>query len=350
MILRDWRGCAVKPEQSLREAMEVIERGRHGIALVVDQEHHLLGTLTDGDVRRAILRELSLKTPVGQVMCRDYTWLPDGTREAVALELMQVRLVKQLPLLDPERRVVGLWVLPDLLAQAPRPNWALIMAGGEGRRLRPLTEKLPKPMLPVGGQPLLEIAVGRLVSHGFRRLFLAVHYRREQIEEHFGDGGRFGCRIDYLRESQPLGTGGALRLLPELPQHPLLVINGDLLTDVSFSALLDYHAQHQGAATLCVREVVHEIPYGVVECDGDRVCGFQEKPVQRTLINAGMYVLEPRLLRLLPDRDAYPLPQLLADARQAGEVSYAFLVHEDWADIGSPADYERFRHQSQDQT
>lgn len=338
----EWRSLRVDPATTIRETLRVIDRSRLGIALVTEGDR-LVGTVTDGDVRRAVLREVPLEAPVHEIMYRDFTFLPQGAPEGVARDLMQARQIKQLPVLAADGTVVGLYYLPDLLAPSPRPNWVVVMAGGQGRRLRPLTDEIPKPMLPIGGQPLLEVIIRRLVDHGFRRIFLSLHYRSEQIESYFRDGTPFNCRIEYLREDQPLDTGGALALLPERPTAPLLVINGDVVTDVNFSALLDYHVQHAGAATLCVREYAHEIPYGVVRCEGEVVQGLEEKPVQRVLINAGIYVVDPRLLSYMPAGQSWPLPRLVTNAMAAGERISAFLVHEQWLDIGQPADYERAR-------
>jgi dTDP-glucose pyrophosphorylase len=339
----DWQPLRVAPGASVRETMAVIDRARLGIALVVDDGDRLLGTVTDGDVRRAILRGVGLDAPASEVMATRFTALGDHATDQDALETMQAHQVRQVPALDREGRVRGIFALPDLLAGEARPNWVVVMAGGQGQRLRPLTNDLPKPMLPVGEQPLLEITVRRLVAHGLRELFLSVHYLGDRIEEHFGDGSAFGCHIRYLREPRPLGTGGALGLLPERPRHPLLVINGDLITDLNFSAMLAAHARHGGAATMCVREYTHEVPYGVVRVHDDRVAGLEEKPVRRDLINAGIYVLDPRLLALVPNGEPYPLTRLMEDAMAGGETVVPFVVHERWLDIGRPGDYEQVR-------
>jgi dTDP-glucose pyrophosphorylase len=342
MMRTNWRDLRVEPAATVRETMKVIDRSRVGLALVVEGDR-LVGTVTDGDVRRAILREVPLEAPVREVMYRDFAFVPQGSAEAIARDLMQARQIKQVPVLAADGTVVGFYYLPDLLVPSPRPNWVVIMAGGQGRRLRPLTEDTPKPMLPVGGQPLLEVIIRRLVDHGFRRLFLSVNYRSDQIESHFADGSPFNCHIEYLREDRPLDTGGALALLPEQPTAPVLVVNGDVLTDVNFSALLDYHTEHAGAATVCVREYTSEIPYGVVKCRGDLVVAFEEKPVQRFLINAGIYLVEPKLLIRMPAGEPWPLTRLITDTIAAGERIAAFVVHEQWHDIGHPADYERVR-------
>lgn len=340
---QDWQFLRVAPEATVLDTIKTIDTSRLGIALVVDASGRLLGTVTDGDVRRAVLRDVSLGTCVQEIMARRFVSLPPNATAAAARSVMQGAQIKLIPALDEEARVVGVFCLPDLVGTPPKPNWVVVMAGGEGRRLRPLTNDLPKPMLPIAGQPILELAVRRLVGEGFKQIFLSVNYRGDKIEDHFGDGSAFGCQITYIREDRPLGTGGALSLLPVAPTRAVLVINGDLVTDVNFSALLEYHEQHEGAASLCVREFTQSVPYGVIQCEGDRVAAMQEKPKQRFLINAGMYVIEPRLLALLPKDEPCALPDLIARGMSAGEKVHAFLIHEQWVDIGLPDDYERIR-------
>jgi dTDP-glucose pyrophosphorylase len=319
--------------------MLAIDRGRLGIALVVDADGRLLGTVTDGDLRRAILRGVALDAAIDRVMNRDFTAVGRDATVSSVLELMRVRSIRQIPVLDAGGCMIALYFLPDLVEPSTRPNWAVIMAGGEGRRLRPLTEETPKPMLPVGERPLLENTVALLVSHGFRHLFISIHHLGDQIQTHFGDGEKFGCHIAYLRERKPLGTAGALSLLPERPRDPLLVVNGDLLTDVNLSALMDYHVETGCAATQCVREYVFQIPFGVVRCEEGQVIGVEEKPLQRLLINAGIYVLSPALLKLVPVDHEISMPDLLAQARREGYRVAAFPIRERWIDIGRPEDY-----------
>jgi|RhiMetdeSRZDD1v2_1073273.scaffolds.fasta_scaffold188127_2 dTDP-glucose pyrophosphorylase len=340
----DWSRLRVGPDATVRETLAVIDRGKAGIALVTDPHDRLLGTVTDGDVRRGILANRSLDGPVSTVMFTRFVGLPAGATDAEALDVMQAHQVRQVPLLESDGRVVGIVCLDELLPAAnARPNWVVVMAGGEGRRLRPLTDDRPKPMLLVGDQPLLEITVRRLASQGLRRIFLAVHYQRDKIEDHFGDGTALGCQIEYIREPVPLDTGGALGLLPEMPSHPLLVVNGDVVTDVDFAALLDHHRQHGGAATVSVRPFSQQIPYGVVRCVGERIEGIEEKPVQHSFINAGIYVIEPRLVALVPPGERYALTQLVEDALAAGEKVVPFVIHERWVDIGQPHDYQSVR-------
>lgn len=327
--------------------MEVIDRGVMEIALVIDEQERLLGTVTDGDIRRAILCGLALETPVSEVMNRHFTAVGAEVSPKEVLSLMVARSLKQIPVLAPEGRLLGLHVLPDLIGGvSERSHWAVIMAGGEGRRLRPLTEAVPKPMLPVGNQSILERIITQLVAHGFRRIFLAINYLGFKIEEYCGDGRRFGCRIDYLRESRPLGTAGPLSLLPEHPEHAVLVANGDLVTELNFSALMDYHTQQKHAATLCVREFAYQVPYGVVQVNGQQVISIEEKPLRRFLINAGIYVIEPEALALVPQGAEFNMPDLLETLKARGEAVGAFPIREYWLDIGRLEDYQLANEQS----
>ncbi len=339
----DWASCAVPADADLRAALGAIDRARMGLALVVDANSRLLGTITDGDMRRALLRGLTLDGVVRDVMNVHCSIASPADSVAAVLDVMQRKSIKQVPVVDADRTLLGVYFLPDLVGAVTRPNWAVIMAGGEGRRLRPLTAETPKPMLPVGDRPLLENTLALLVAHGFRHLFLAVNYLADQIEQHVGDGERFGCEVTYLRESQPLGTAGALSLLPSAPTSPLLVLNGDLLTDVDLSALMDYHGEAGCLATQCVREYVVQIPYGVVDCHHGEVARVQEKPVQRFLINAGIYVLAPAALGYLPRGVTCTMVELLDTARADGARVAAFPIRERWADIGQLEDYEHAR-------
>ncbi len=324
--------------------MTIIDRGSEEIALVVDSQGCLIGTVTDGDIRRAILRGVGLESRVTEVMNPHCTVVGAEVSPKEVLTLMRARSLKQIPVTAPDGRLFGLHVWRDLVEPiVERPNWAVVMAGGEGQRLRPLTENLPKPMLQVGREPVLERIVVQLVAHGFHRIFLSVNYLGEKIEEYFADGRRFGCSIGYLREARPLGTVGALSLLPGRPDCALLVANGDLVTELNFSALMDYHTQQGHDATLCVREFSYQVPYGVVNLNRYRVVDMQEKPVQRFLINAGIYVLEAGLLGMIPPSVEYHMPKLLELASAAGKVVGAFPIREEWLDIGRLEDYELAR-------
>lgn len=319
----------------------MIDRGSAQIALVIDGERRLLGTVTDGDIRRALLRGEGFETPVEHVMHRKFRSLPAMADEGEALALMRRETLHQIPAIDVHGKVVRLFLLEDLIKPKTLPNPVVIMAGGEGRRLGPLTKNCPKPMLCVGGKPLLEIIIEQCIEAGFLDFYLAVNYLKKQIQDHFEDGARWKVRIQYLEEDKPLGTAGALSLLPKQPTDPLLVLNGDVLTRVDYTRLLRFHAEQNAAATLCVREHTTQIPYGVVRLDDLRVLTLEEKPVLSHYVNAGIYLLDPGLLELVPDDSFFDMPQLLERAMEAHHRVSAFPIHEYWLDVGLPETLER---------
>jgi dTDP-glucose pyrophosphorylase len=318
----------------IKKAIEVIDKGAVQFAFVVDDNQRLVGTVTDGDIRRALLRGESFDTPIEKIMFRSFRALPANSSEQDALALMRREKIHQIPGVDLQGRVVRLFLLEELLKRKKRLNQVVIMAGGEGKRLRPLTQDCPKPMLRVGGKPLLEIILEQCIEAGFQHFYLSVNYLKNQIQDHFGDGARWHVDIDYLEETQPLGTGGALSLLPKRPTEPLLVLNGDVLTQVDYGRLLRFHDEQQAAATLCVREHTTQIPYGVVRLDDLHVLTLEEKPVLSHYVNAGIYLLDPALLDLVPQDRFYDMPTLLEKAMQCQHRVSAFPIHEYWLDVG----------------
>lgn len=339
--MKDWQKVLVAATASIREVIKVIDDGALQIALVVDADRRLLGTVTDGDVRRGILRGIALEEPVTQIMNAAPSVVPADRQREEVLALLRSKSLRQVPVVDQERRLVGLEVIDDLLQPARRDNLVVIMAGGLGSRLRPMTDDCPKPMLRVGGRPILETIVENFVESGFRRFCFAVNYRAEVIREYFRDGARFGCEIRYLQEEAPLGTAGALGLLPEVPTQPVLVMNGDVLTKVDFGHLLTFHASHQTAATMCVSEYALQVPYGVVRVDQDRLLAIEEKPLQKFFVNAGIYVLEPRAIGLIPRGQAFDMPSLFSLLVKAGHEAAVFPVREYWLDLGKVEDFRR---------
>ena len=276
------------PDASLLTVIERMDAVRRKLILVVDDERRLLGSVTDGDIRRGLMRRLTMDAPVREIMNTDPVALKTGGPEATAVRRLSERGVTLAPVLDREGRVIGLY--PDAVGvSAARDNLVVIMAGGRGARLAPLTRNCPKPMLKVAGRPLLETIVERLRDQGFGRFRLAVNYLAEMIEDHFGDGSGLGVEIEYLREDHPRGTAGALSLLTDPPGGPMLVMNGDLLTRMSFGDLIDFHTEQGARASLCVREHAFQAPHGVVEADGPRLVSLREKPTFRWLANAGVY-------------------------------------------------------------
>jgi dTDP-glucose pyrophosphorylase len=333
-VANELKNLQIDSAFTLQEALRVIDRGAAQIALVVDHQQILLGTLTDGDVRRGLLQGASLETPVEQLMNRRFRFVRISDDQGAVLEMMRREVLRQIPVLDGEGRVVQLLLLQELLSPPQLSNPVVIMAGGQGTRLRPHTEHCPKPMLPVGDQPMLEILLEQCIATGFRRFYLSVNYLKEQIIDHFEDGSRWGVSIDYLVESEPLGTAGSLQLLPDSLKEPFLVLNGDVLTRLNPCQLLHFHSEQQAQATLCVREHEFTVPFGVVQINGVELAGFEEKPTYRHLVNAGVYVIDPLLLPLLPPHQATDMPTLLRVAQQAGHRVAVCPIHEYWIDVG----------------
>ncbi len=320
---------------TLRHAMEVIDDGAQGIAFVLDAERRLIGTVTDGDIRRALIKGVLLTDEIGPHAKKVFSTVSPSAPRAEVIDLMQARQLRQIPIIDSEGHLKGLHLLHEILGAVPKPNWAVIMAGGKGTRLGELTQARPKPMLKVAGRPIIERLVLHLVGCGIRRIFISVNYLASVIEEHFGDGSQFGCRIEYLREDAgtPLGTGGSLSLLPEVPEHPLFVCNGDLVTQVDLQSLVGFHHDGGYQATIGVRSYTHEIPFGCLEVADGRVTSLVEKPVLSQLINAGIYMLSPDMVRRVPQR-FYPITELFDEALRQGERVGAFEIVDDWIDVG----------------
>jgi dTDP-glucose pyrophosphorylase len=339
--MTDWTRVVVSPETPLREAMAHIDRGGLQLALVVDDAGRLAGVLSDGDVRRAILRGIELSVPTAQVMNVRPTVAAHDTSPADLLRLMRRRTLRHVPLVDVRERVVGLATLESLLGGTERPNWIVLMAGGFGSRLMPLTERCPKPALRVDGKPILEITLEHFHEQGFRHFFIAVHYLADIFKDHFGDGEAWGVNISYLHEELPLGTAGALSLLPGVPDEPVLVVNGDVLSRVRLDDVLAFHARHRAAATMAVREYDVQIPYGVVRVADGAIAALEEKPMQRFLVNAGIYALAPESLAFVPPRTAFDMPALFDRLRGAGHRTVAYPLHEYWLDVGGAEEFER---------
>lgn len=346
-MIPDSPNLFIEPAGSMREAITRINRNQKGIVLVVDQEGRLLETITDGDVRRALLAGKNLDVPVSELMASKTVWsyarpitAPVGTEPAVLLHLMQEKVLRHVPLLDPDGHVVDLVTLDDLLADQALPMQAVIMAGGSGTRLRPLTEDLPKPMLTVGDRPLMEMMIEQLRQVGIRRVNITTFHKSEKITDHFGDGSNFGVELNYVAEDRPLGTAGALGLMQE-PKEPLLVINGDILTRVNFRAMLAYHQEHGAALTMAVRKYDLKVPYGVVEGDGAVVRAVVEKPELNFLVNAGIYLLEPLVYHYIPNGRHFHMTDLIQLLLAEGQRVVSFPILEYWLDIGNPIDYEQ---------
>jgi dTDP-glucose pyrophosphorylase len=333
-------------ESSLRTAMECIDRGAKGIALVVDDHRRLIATLTDGDLRRAVLAGLGLDLPVSTLIRKlraqgkpGPITLPMNSAKDVILGEMTARGIRQIPLVDEQGRVMELAVIEELIVERRGPVHAVIMAGGFGKRLMPLTLETPKPMLRVGDRPLIERLVQQLKHAGISKVNVSTHYKAEQISAHLGNGDALGIDVRYVSEDRPLGTAGGLSLISG--DDPLLVINGDILTALDFRALLDFHFEHGADMTVAVREYGFDVPYGVVETDGVNVTAVTEKPTLKFFVNAGIYLLAPSARKLIPSGRNFDMPQLIdLVIKNSGKV-ISFPIWEYWLDIGRHEDYEQ---------
>lgn len=339
----------------IRQVIECIDHsGRVSSALIVDDNHHIISIITDGDVRRGILAGFSLNDPVSKLLLIK-SQMPHPTAviasiktdPSLFLRIMQENEVKQLPLIDSDGKVVDIVILSELLPLAKLPFQAVVMAGGLGARLRPLTDKMPKPMLSIGGRPLMELTLEKLRKAGVERVGISTNYRASTIVDHFGDGKAFGIDVNYIQEDRPLGTAGALGLM-DTPNGTLLVINGDVITDVDFETMLAYHQEHKAEITVGVRQFSVEVPYGVLECEGPRVRELKEKPQLAFLVNAGIYLLEPSVYDFISPGEHLDMTELIQHLLDSKRSVISFPIIEYWLDIGQPADYERAQSDAKD--
>jgi len=342
--MKNWQNTLIAPTLSLREALQTINDVGCQMALVVDGQRRLLGTLSDGDARRALLRGVTLDTPVSEAMHTTPTVVHNHDDRETRLGLIKRRGLHQLPIVDSDGFVVGLEVVDDYLQVPAREESVVIMAGGLGSRLKELTRETPKPMLNVGSRPILETIVRSFSEQGFRRFYLAVNYKAEQIEAHFGDGSRFGIEVHYLREQQRMGTAGALSLLPAGLEHPIVVTNADLLTKADYAAMIENHLATGADATMGVRKYEMQVPFGVVQEKDGRIASIYEKPVHQFMVSAGMYVLSPSVLKLVPRDQFFDMPTLFENITEQGLYARSHHVDGYWLDIGQPSDFERANH------
>lgn len=338
---RNYSNLTVTPSASLKEALKVIDAGAMRLALVVDDDGILLGTLSDGDVRRALIHGLSLAEPVSRAMNRmPRTVLASADRNDVVATMEKNDLLV-IPIVDSKQHLVGIFSHKEFLKPPRRENWVFLMAGGYGTRLKPLTDQCPKPMLKIGGKPLLQIILENYLAAGFHKFYISVHYMAEMIKNHFEDGSQWNAAIRYVEEAYPLGTAGSLGLLPTVDDLPLLMMNGDVLTKVDVGELLQFHEKNRSDMTMCVREYDFTVPYGVVETSGRHVTAITEKPVHRFYVNAGVYVLSPSVVSGVKANAKIDMTELAERLIKAERDVSMFPIHEYWLDVGRPDDFLR---------
>ena len=333
-----WRQAILPANVTIQQAIRNLDQVAIKIVLVVNETGELEGTISDCDIRRGLLKGLDLNSPIASVIRRNPLVVPPEMGRDMVMQLMVANKIQQVPVVDELRHVVGLHLWDEITSPPTRSNLMIVMAGGMGTRLRPHTENCPKPLLPVAGKPILEHIIERAKLDGFTRFVLAIHYLGQMIEDYFGNGERLGVRIDYLREQSPLGTAGALGLLNPLPGAPFVVTNGDVITDIRYGELLDFHIRHDAAATMAVRVHEWQHPFGVVQTQGVEIVGFEEKPIARSHINAGVYALGPDALSVLSTNAHCDMPTLFERLQAKDKRTVAYPMHEPWLDVGRPDD------------
>ena len=339
--MKRWINILIDKNTTLLETMKIIDDSTLQFAVVVDDANYLLGTVTDGDIRRGILRGEGLDVPIKQVMNPSPITASIENSYSDYLNLLKKHKLKQLPIVDMDNRIVDIIFADEDPVAKSNGNSVILMAGGLGTRLRPLTENIPKPMLNVGDKPILETIIEGFKRYGFTNFILSVNYKKEIIQNYFQDGSALGVSITYIEEEKRMGTAGPLSLLKKKPTSPFFVMNGDLLTQVNFEQLLRFHEDTDAVATMCVREYEHQIPYGVIETDGQQLISIKEKPLQRSFVNAGIYVLSPEILDYIPQNEFYDMPDLFKRLMENQRNVSVFPVREYWLDIGHIADFER---------
>ncbi|WP_144393553.1 nucleotidyltransferase family protein [Pleionea sediminis] len=337
-----WKKVLIGEDANVREALKVIDSNSMKVALVVDEYCHLKGLVADGDIRRGMLNGIGFNDSVTSIMTTEPHTAPVASSKEQLKTLMQEKQILAVPLIDEYGCVQGLVTIRDALDVETKKNPVFIMAGGFGTRLRPLTDNCPKPMLKVGGKPILHIIIDIFKRSGFTEFYISTHYLPEVIMDYFGDGSAFGVNIKYVHEDTPLGTGGALGLLPsDMPELPLIMINGDILTNVNFSHLLDFHVKNDAEVTMCVRDYEVKVPFGVVEGNGNLITRMVEKPTYRYFVNAGIYIISPNVYKKVNSMAVIDMPTLLEKHIEQGDKVLKLPIHEYWLDIGRIDDFSR---------
>lgn len=341
-----WRQTLLHGDATIKDAINVLNVSGLRIVLAVDENEKLLGTISDGDIRRGLLKGLQLENSLAAIWNHEAIVVPENMSTEMVKELMLVNKIQQIPIVDENQRLIGLHLWDEFVYPASRENIFVIMAGGRGTRLGTQTENCPKPLLLVAGRPILEHIINRAQAEGFTHFVIAINYLGYMIEEYFGDGRKMGVKIDYLREEKPLGTAGALTLFEELPNLPIVVTNGDVITEIRYAAILDFHEKQGAAATMAVRSHEWQNPFGVVQIQGVEIISYDEKPIYRSNVNAGVYVLDPAVLKFIPKSEAFDMPSLLEIAGKNSERIVAYPVHEQWLDVGRPKDLQQAENQA----
>ncbi|PUE64458.1 nucleotidyltransferase family protein [Arcobacter caeni] len=339
--MKNIENIKLKPSATIKEALILIDKGSMQIALIVDENNKLLGTLTDGDIRRGLIKGLGLNSSIETIIFKSPTIAKISDTKEEILQLALIKKLHQIPVVDDDGKVIGIQQIDELLKPKIKTNKVVLMVGGLGTRLRPLTENTPKPMLKVGNKPILQTIVEKFAQYGYTNIIMCVNYKSDIIQDYFGDGKQFGVDIEYIFEEQRMGTAGALSLLPKKPNEPFFVMNGDLLTNVNFEHLHDYHLENSSIATMCVREYDFQVPYGVVKVDDNKILSIEEKPIHKFFISAGIYMLSSESLDYIPQNEFYDMPTLFEKLINESKNTISFPLREYWLDIGRIEEYKK---------
>jgi dTDP-glucose pyrophosphorylase/CBS domain-containing protein len=340
-IMKNIDDIIVKESSSILEVLQIIDQSSKQLAIVVDDNKKLLGTISDGDIRRALLKNFSLSDSVKEIYFKNPTVANINNSKEEIINICRTKKIHQIPITDNKGNLIGLETLDGLISKESKTNKVILMVGGLGTRLRPLTEKTPKPMLKVGNKPILQTIVEKFAEYGYTNIVMCVNYKSHIIQDYFGDGKEFGVNIEYIFEDQRMGTAGALSLLKEKPTEPFFVMNGDLLTNVNFEHLHNYHSSNNSIATMCVREYDFQVPYGVVNIDESKIRSIEEKPTHKFFISAGIYMLSYEALQYIPQNEFYDMPTLFETIINEQKNVVSFPLREYWLDIGRIEEYKK---------
>ena len=331
----------VKESTSILEVLQIIDKSSKQLAIVVDDNKRLLGTISDGDIRRALLNNISLNESVKDIYFKTPTVANINNSKEEIINICRVKKIHQIPIVDDNGNLIGIEILDELIKPKDKTNKVILMVGGLGTRLRPLTETTPKPMLKVGNKPILQTIVEKFAEYGYTNIIMCVNYKSHIIQDYFKDGSDFGVNIEYILENQRMGTAGALSLLKDKPNEPFFVMNGDLLTNVNFEHLHNYHIATNSIGTMCVREYDFQVPYGVVNIKDSKIASIEEKPTHKFFVSAGIYMLSSEVLNYIPENQFYDMPTLFEKIISEGKNAISFPLREYWLDIGRMEEYKK---------
>ena len=337
---KSWKESLLTPEATVKDARRIIDSSSMRVAFVVSEQGKLLGIVTQSDYRKGLLKYVDDQAPVTAIMNESPSTVLVTESESKIREFFIKTHLAHLPVVDEDGMLISVEYYDEHLKIDSQDNWIVIMAGGLGSRLRPLTAGIPKPLLKVGAKPISETIIENCISSGFKKFYLSVNYKAQMIEDHFGDGSNWGVQISYLKEEKQKGTAGSLSLLPEIPPKPFLVINADLVTDLNFQDLISFHLEHKVVATMCVKEYEFAVPYGVVRVNDGAIEKIDEKPIHKFFVNAGVYVLDPKVLAFLPENKSLDMTDLFSRVIDDNQNTAVFPIHEYWLDIGCDDDYQ----------